>query len=293
MSLAGALRGALMLGAVGVLVLVALAAVSEGRSGLGLNRAGTPATVWAVGDGADGSADAIEVARLIERGDPDRFIYLGDVYETGTASEFQEAYAPVYGRFDRIAAPTPGNHEWDNRGQGYHPYWRRAKGESIPDWYAFRVAGWQIVSLNSEAEHGAGSPQVAWLRKRLRRGRQFGTCRIAFWHSPRYSAGREGDRVDVEPFWKLLSGNARIALNGHSHDMQRHRRRRGMVEFVAGSGGHELRDVDESDPRLGFAADHVLGALRLVLRRQSARYAFVSTGGTVLDEGRLECRHRR
>lgn len=276
-----------------MVVALALALPAAAESGLGLRHAEAPATVWAVGDGADGSAEAIAVAELIERGDPDRFLYLGDVYETGTASEFAENYAPVYGRFDRIAAPTPGNHEWGNREQGYYPYWGAAKDDPIPDWYAFRVAGWQILSLNSQADHEGDSAQIDWLRKRLRETRGVGTCRIAFWHRPRYSAGRGGDQVDVEPFWRRLAGSASIVLNGHNHDMQRHLRRRGIVELVAGSGGHEPRDVDETDPRLGFAADGVQGALRLVLRRRSADYAFVSTDGTVLDQGKLQCRHRR
>lgn len=281
-------------GAAGAFVALALALPAQADSpGLGLRHGEAPATVWAVGDGADGSAEAIEVAELIERGQPDRFLYLGDVYEDGTASEFATNYAPVYGRFDQIAAPTPGNHEWGNREQGYYPYWRAAKGASIPDWYAFRVAGWELISLNSEAEHEAGSPQVKWLRQQVRKSRGVGTCRIAFWHRPRYSAGRGGDQVDMEPFWRQLARNATLVLNGHNHDMQRHLRRRGIVELVAGSGGHEPRDVDETDPRLGFAADGVQGALRLVLRRRSASYAFVSTDGSVLDEGKLPCRRRR
>ena len=251
-----------------------------------------PATVWAVGDGADGSAGAISVGDLIERGSPDRFLYLGDVYTEGTAEEFTDHYATVYGPLDQITAPTPGNHEWDKRGVGYYPYWSGVTGQAVPDWYAFRVAGWQLLSLNSEAAHEEGSAQLRWLKQTLRGTRGPGTCRIAFWHRPLYSAGTNGDQADVEPLWNALEGSASIVINGHDHDMQRHRRRRGIVEFVAGSGGHDLRDVDEADPRLAFAADQTLGALRLVLRRRRASYAFVALDGTVLDAGTKRCRRR-
>jgi hypothetical protein len=42
-----------------------------------------PAVVWAVGDGADGSAIARRLARRIERSRPDAFLYLGELIEFG------------------------------------------------------------------------------------------------------------------------------------------------------------------------------------------------------------------
>lgn len=50
------------------------------------------ATVWAVGDGADGSVAARKVARPIRAGKPSRLLYLGDVYGSGSASEFRDNY---------------------------------------------------------------------------------------------------------------------------------------------------------------------------------------------------------
>ena len=264
---------------------------TAGDAGFPPRSLGPPAEVWAVGDGADGSERSRALASRIEAADPDRFLYLGDVYDDGSASDFVEGYAPVYGRFDSIAAPTPGNHEWGDRETGYFPYWEAATGApSIPPWYAFKIAGWQVLSLNSEAAHGAGSAQLDWLRERLRAAPSHGTCRLAFWHQPRYSAGDHGDIESMEPFWDRLEGRARIVLSGHDHDMQRLRPHRGIVQFVSGAGGYSLRSIDESDPRLRFAKDGVTGALRLRLRRESARYAFVEANGRVLDAGELGCR---
>jgi hypothetical protein len=269
---------------------LALANPPKALSDWSLSTRATPATVWSVGDGADGSPAAMRVADVIAGGQPDRVLYLGDVYEDGTAAEFAENYAPVFGRFDAIAAPTPGNHEWSNRGEGYYAYWGDIHGGPVPDFYGFRAGGWQLLSLNSEADHVQSSAQLRWLRDRLRSTPAIGTCRIAFWHRPRYSAGLNGDQEDIEPFWRVLANRASIIVNGHDHDMQRMKRRRGIVEFVSGAGGHKPRDVDETDPRLAFARDGVQGALKLVLRRRSARWAFVTISGRTLDSGRLRCR---
>jgi Calcineurin-like phosphoesterase len=246
------------------------------------------AVVWAVGDGPDGSSDARRVAQMITRANPDRLLYLGDVYNEGTAEEFATNYDSIYGRLARRTAPTPGNHEWFNHADGYDPYWRRKHGRKVPPWYSFRTGGWQIISLNSETEHGAGSPQVSWLRTAVDGE---GTCRLAFWHRPRYSAGdRHGDQPDVQAFWDALKGRAAIVVNGHEHDMQRFKPRDGITQFVSGAGGHDLYDVDEDRPDLAFGNNNRFGALRLELSRGRASYRFMTVQGETLDSGNVSCR---
>jgi Calcineurin-like phosphoesterase len=249
------------------------------------------ATVWAVGDGADGTGTASALARRMASGRIDRFLYLGDVYPNGTADDFAQHYTPVYGFLAKKTSPTPGNHEWPTRASGYEPYWRAARRTAIPDYYAFSIAGWQIISLNSEAAHDAASPQLRWLRARLR---SRGTCRLAFWHRPRYSAGSvHGDQPDVQPFWDALAGHAAIVVNGHEHDMQQLKPVRGITELVSGAGGSRLYSVNLADRRLAFANGTQNGALRLVLTRGLARFAFVLTDGTTVDSGRIHCRPLR
>ena len=93
------------------------------------------AVVWAVGDAATPGERADRVAALVRRADPDRFLYLGDVYETGTAKEFRQWYHPRFGRLAHITSPTIGNHEWDKRFEGYYRYWYRRKGQQMPPWF--------------------------------------------------------------------------------------------------------------------------------------------------------------
>jgi 3',5'-cyclic AMP phosphodiesterase CpdA len=243
--------------------------------------------VWAVGDGPDGGPDAAGVARLVTRANPDRILYLGDVYEHGTQDEFTRNVEPLYGKIAERIAPTPGNHDWPGHASGYDVYWKRKHGVGVQHYYSFTSGGWQILSLNSEMEHGAGSPQIAWLRSKVKGN---GTCRLAFWHRPRFSAGdRHGDQPDTQPFWDALEGRAAIVVNGHEHDMQRFKPRNGITEFASGAGGHGLYAVDRSRPGLAFSNDDRFGALQLDLTSGLARYRFVSVQGDTLDSGKVRC----
>jgi len=245
---------------------------------------GRTAQVWAVGD-ADPPGSA-RVAGRIRRADPDRILYLGDVYPTGTADDF-DRWAKPWRNLIRKMAPTPGNHEWLNVREGYDPFWREIRGEAPPSYYAFKAGGWEILSLNSEPEDWR--PAVNWLNEQTRSG---GNCRIGFWHRPRYTAGHHegGERRSPTEFWEALEGRARIVANGHDHNSQRMRPRDGIVEFIAGAGGRRIYDVDESDRRLAFSNDTDFTALRLDLSPGRARWRFVATSGKVLDAGTLRCR---
>jgi hypothetical protein len=246
-----------------------------------------PAVVWAVGDGADGSAQAKALARTIERDKPARFLYLGDVYERGTRAEFARNYDGVYGALAPITSPTPGNHDWPQRAQGYLPYWQGKTGQRMPSWYSIEVGGWQILSLNSEADHGAGSRQLRWLRRQLAAP---GDCRIAFWHRPRFSAGTvHGDAPDVAPLWNAVRGHAALVLNGHEHDLQHLRRSGGTVELVAGAGGRARYPLRGGDRRLLWGRDDVNGALRLELDGDTARFEFRAANGRALHAGSVRC----
>jgi len=243
--------------------------------------------VWAVGDGGNGRHDAKAVASLIAASRFDRLLYVGDVYTYGTAEEYRSNYGTTYGPLARLTAPTPGDNEWPRRATGYDPYWARVHGRLTPAFYSFRVGDWKILSLNSELAHGPGSPQLRWLASEVRNP---GTCRLAFWHRPRHSAGTvHGDQPDVAPLWNAVRGHAVIVLNGHEHDMQRLRPIDGITEIVSGAGGAPLYRLDPSDRRLAFGDDTHFGAVRLELTPGRARFAFVRVGGQVLDSGVVRC----
>jgi len=240
------------------------------------------ARIWAVGD-ADPPRSR-RVARLIRRADPDRILYLGDVYPTGTLDDFRR-WADPWRRLVRRMAPTPGNHEWASSSQGYEQFWRQVTGETPPTYYSFDAGGWEILSANGE--HSETGAIVDWLRKKASAG---GNCRLAFWHRPAYTAGPASVVKRSRRYWDALRGGTRMVLSGHEHNLQRLRPRRGIVQFISGASGRPDYDVDERDRHLAFGDDDHLGALRLRLKPGRAKWRFVSARGRVLDSGSLRCR---
>jgi hypothetical protein len=253
------------------------------------SRASPRSVVWAVGDGADGSAEGQEVAEMVAANRVDRLLYLGDVYDSGTEAEFSANYRPLFGRFDGVTAPEIGNHEWPNVATGYVPYWSSVRGSPPPLWYSFAVSGWQLLGLNSNSPSDTSPRQLAWLRRTIRRTPRYGDCRIAFMHHPRYSAGLHGDTDELDGLTDELSGHATLLVAGHDHDMERLRPVGGLTQLVAGSGGAELYPANEADGRLAFSDDTHHGALRLALRPGRAILSFVAVDGTVLDRSAVSC----
>jgi Calcineurin-like phosphoesterase len=249
------------------------------------------AEVWAVGDAATPNDGARRLARYIRSRRPDRFLYLGDVYEDGTAREFRLHYEPLYGSLADVTDPTPGNHEWENRFSGYLPYWHRKKGRRQPPWSSTAIAGWQILSLNSMADHTSGSRQLRWLRREVRATP--GDCRIAFAHAPRYSAGEYEDDPGMAPLWNALRGRARAFLSGHDHNLQRLRPVGGITQYIAGAGGATAYPVDRADPQLAWGTSGMFGALRIVLEPGHARFEFRDSRGRLLDRSRARCSAQR
>ena len=268
-------------------------------------------TVWAVGDGADGPESATtddQVGAMIGAGPLDGFLYLGDVYSTGTqgstTNPFREMvwYDDAYGDYKAKSYPTPGNHEWPNRslGTGYDAYWPQF---SSPHHYSFDIGGWHVISLNSEEPAGMGSEQLNWLQSDL--AAHPGTCTLAYWHRPRYSATTQvsdtrtiGDDSRYEAFWSALRGRASLALGGHLHNYQRFAPMDGITELVVGTGGENAEhdtfvgqadDAVSPDPRLDAWNDTDFGALKMELEPGRADYEMVKLGGGVLDSGSVAC----
>ncbi len=179
---------------------------------------GAPFVVIATGDGASGEANAVKVTELISSINPNLFLYLGDVYEKGTPTEFYNWYGMQknnFGLFRAITNPTIGNHEYTNGdAQGYFTYW-----DNIPNYYSFDAGGWHFVSLNSNlSKLGSGirSSQYQWLADDLEANPN--ACTIAFYHHPLFNIGPEGPTTGLADIWALMAqNNVSIVLNGHDH----------------------------------------------------------------------------
>ena len=248
------------------------------------------ATIWAVGDGGDGFPNDDAVASMIEnRGAFDRFLYLGDIYETGTPQEWANYYHPSFGRFKPITSPTPGNHDFPNAIGGYDGYFGAQAPQNGGHWYSLDVGGWHLVSLNSEESTSGDSPQVKWLRADL--AKYPGTCTIAFFHRPRYSAAPAGGDYRLDPLWAALKDHGVAILNGHHHDYQRliSPSYPDLTEFVVGTGGHFFHTVNASDTRLRAYEDAKYGALRMSLGFGRMDFQFITLDGATEDSGSIPC----
>ena len=131
-------------------------------------------------------------------------------------------------------------------------------------WYSYNLGAWHLISLNIECETQPGgctgswfAAELAWLKKDL--AANHSACTLAYWHQPSYSAA-DSLAVPEGPtalaFWQLLyQYGADLVLNGHDHLYARYRPldasgnydpRKGIREFIVGTGGETLDTVVES-----------------------------------------------
>jgi chitodextrinase len=252
--------------------------------------------VGAAGDGAGGDQSEAGVVNSIASWNPNLFLYLGDVYEKGTMTEFDNWYRPTsfYGRFRAITNPTIGNHEYQNgAAPGYFDYW-----DNAPHYFSINTRGWHLISLDTNTAFGQtapGTPQYQWLVDDLAANTQ--PCTLVYYHQPLYNIGQEGSSSYLAPIWSLLAQHGvDLVLNGHDHTYQRWQpldgggnpSPAGVTEIIVGTGGHALGSFVTSDSRVA-ASSTEFGALRLDLNGGGATYQFVTTQGQTRDSGSIAC----
>jgi hypothetical protein len=159
-----------------------------------------------------------------------------------------------------------------------------------------------VIALNSNCgivSCARGSAQERWLRTTLAHNRT--RCTLAYWHHPRFSSGLHGDDTGVTPFWQALYAyGADVVLNGHDHVYERFApqtpsgrldRRRGIREFVVGTGGRSLYPFVGSAPNTEARNDTTYGVLRLQLGATGYSWRFVGVPGSAFtDAGSASCR---
>ena len=230
-------------------------------------------------------------------------LVLGDIqYEDGSYEKFLESYDPAWGRVKGITRPTPGNHEYEtDDAEGYFRYFGRRAGDPTRGYYSFDLAGWHIVSLNSNCEQiggcGPGSRQLRWLRADLAAHRS--ACTLAYWHHPRFSSGEHGSDPTYVAFWRALyNANADVVLVGHDHDYERFApqradgvrdQRRGLRGFVVGTGGKNLRTFTKVRANSESRDVTTFGVLELTLGSDAYAWRFRPAVGTFTDAGSARC----
>ena len=136
-----------------------------------------------VGDtGWCGSPVMPALARLMETLGGD-ILFAGDLaYDRGTLDEFRRCFDPAFGRFRTRSWAVPGNHEYMTSGAtGFFSYFGDRAGPDLNGYYALRIAGWQVLMLNSNVPMTRGSRQLEFVRQQMQAAPR---CTLAVWHHP-------------------------------------------------------------------------------------------------------------
>jgi len=276
---------------------------------------------------APGSADptlvaAGDIAMCNDTGDegtatlvdsmPGTVLPLGDLaYQDGSKADFDNCYAPTWGRFKDRSRPATGNHEYVQKGAApYFDYWGAAAGDRAKGYYSFDVGSWHLIALNSTCAAaggcGRGTPMEQWLKADLAATKAH--CILAYWHHPRFFTPSRApgiahmDTIDrkMSPFWAdLQAAGADVVLSGHRHVYERFARQdaegkadpTGMRQFVVGTGGgtHEHFEGPTA-PNSEIRKQDTFGVLQLTLHPASYDWRFVSVAGDPFtDSGSDTC----
>lgn len=231
--------------------------------------------IWAVGDGYN--QEGVRIGEMIANSNPSLFLYLGDVYDSGTIEEY-EYYNHAFGKLKSITHAIPGNHDHCSNLQGYRNYWGHAR-----PYYSFEFCGWKFFCLDSLLECHPNSSQYLWVERQSLHWN--GPVTLCF-HEHLFSAGGHGDLDHVGDIIQLFSNRTCIGLSGHTHNMQRFKPVSRYTQFVVGSGGQTLYPLNYTDDRLAWAGEFH-GALKLVYSPEILYHEFVGIDGKVLDSGRI------
>jgi len=224
---------------------------------------------------------------------------LGDnAYPSGRAEDYRDCYDPTWGRHKAQTRPVPGNHEYETPGAvPYFDYFGASAGPRALGYYSFEIGGWHAVALNSNIAVGGGSPQGEWLQADLAASRT--RCTIAYWHFPLFSSGGHGNQQQMRDVWRILyEAGADVVLGAHDHIYERFAPqdpdglldlRRGIREFVVGTGGGGLHQIARVQPNSEVRDNSSLGVLKLVLRDDGYDWSFVPVSGGPADAGSGVC----
>lgn len=230
---------------------------------------------------------------------------LGDnVYDDGTTQEYNNCYAPTWGRHKSRTRPTPGNHEYHSAGAApYFTYFGAAAGEVGAGYYSYNLGAWHIIVLNSNCDDIGGcsrnSAQGQWLLADL--AANPATCTLAYWHHPRFNSGAlHGNDSQYQDFWQILYDyGADVVLSAHEHLYERFAPQqpngtaspsRGLRAFTVGTGGGELSTFGTIQPNSEVRNNNTFGVLKLTLYPTRYDWQFMPIAGqTFTDAGSAPC----
>ena len=217
------------------------------------------------------------------------------VYETGTAANFANCYAPSWGRHRQRSRPLVGNHEYDASptAQFYFDYWN---GVGVTDgpagprgkgYYRYDPhPSWHVVALNTNSgfvSTRVNTPQGNWLKADLAAHNK--PCLLALFHHPRFTSPPTSlSGYTLYPWQQLLQADADLAVNASFHHYERFAPQRedgtpdqaGIRQFIVGTGGASGAPKPATRRANSEKWGNTRGVLKLELGEGFYRWTFVS-----------------
>ena len=134
--------------------------------------------------------------------------------------------------------------------------------------------------------------QYQWIEDELKNSSD--NWKIVVFHHPLYSSGgRHGSdttlREKLEPLF--VQYGVSVVLQGHDHFYERIKPQKGIVYFVAGSGGKLRRgDIDPNSPLTAKGFDTELAFMAAEIQDDKMYFNAISGSGNVVDSGIIERR---
>lgn len=232
---------------------------------------------------------------------PGTVFTLGDnAYPNGTAAEFNNYYAPTWGRHKARTRPASGNHDYDTpNARAYYEYFGAAAGDPTKGYYSYDLGSWHIIVLNTQCSEVGGcrpnSPQGQWLQADLAANPS--TCTLAIMHRPLFASGISSSHG--QDFWSLLyQARADVILSGHAHSYERFAPQdpngqadpNGIRQFIVGTGGSGLHGFLTNAANSEVRDNNTWGVLKLTLHPTSYDWEFIPIAGqTFTDSGSASC----
>jgi predicted phosphodiesterase len=203
-----------------------------------------------------------ELARCIDRQRPDLLLHLGDVvYPNGELDGYEDG---LFRPFEQVLRSTPvvaaiGNHDvMTEAGAAFDLVFLTPTpaGAGAVRFFTFAWGAVRVVVLDPvTATTAADSPQGRFLERTLAGATE--RWKVVAMHYPVFCSSRYADSPTlIRDFWPQFARHkVDLVVSGHSHDYQRFAPQDGVVQVIAGAGGHSIHPV-LPDPRLvGFSEE--------------------------------------
>ncbi len=241
-----------------------------------------------LGDFGTGSREQYDLAAVMKRVHDqypfDLVILVGDnLYGSERPQDFkqkfEDPYKPLLDAGVKFYASL-GNH--DAREQRYYKLFNM-DGKL---YYSFKPSKQSVRFFALESSYPTPE-QIAWFEKELESSNS--DWKIPYFHHPPYSSGdRHGSdtqlREVLEPLF--LKYNVSVVFTGHDHFYERVKPQKGIVYFVAGSGGQLRRgNIDKSSGLTAAGNDQDQAFMICEINGDQMWFDAISRGGKVFDSG--------